>query len=92
MSATRGLVGGDDLLVSPPGHLDRGVLVVSEHGLEAGALPVGEQPEPGAKGASDAVERVPSASTVSEGVLLDALAAQVELVPGEGRHGTGPSP
>ena len=37
----------------------------------------------GAQGAPDPVERVPGAAAVPEGVLLDALATQVELGPGQ---------
>lgn len=35
-------VGGDDLLINPPGHLDGGVLIGGEHRLEPAALAVGE--------------------------------------------------
>src|SRR4051812_4276495 len=74
-------VGGDDLLVGEPGDLDRDVLLGGEHHLEPGLLLLGEQPEPGPQGAPDAVERVPAAAAVSEGVLLDALRHRSSLCP-----------
>ena len=59
------------------------VLVDGEHGLQSGALAVGEQRKPGPQGAPDPVERVPGAAPVARRVLLDALAALVELPGGE---------
>jgi hypothetical protein len=75
-------VGGDDLLVDQPGHLDWGVGVVGEHRLEAGLLAGGEQRGAGAQGAAGAVERVTGSAAMAGGVLLDVLSAQVELGPG----------
>ena len=58
--------------------------VVGEHRPDAGPLAFGEQPVSGAQRAPHSVERVTAAAAVAQGVLLDALAAQVELLPGEG--------
>ena len=41
-------VGGDDLLVDVPGHLDREMGVVGEHRLKSSPLPGGEQLQAGA--------------------------------------------
>jgi hypothetical protein len=65
------------------------VLLGGEHRFEPGALAVGEQRQAGVQAAPDPVERIAGAATVPEGVLLDALAAQAELVSGPG-HGVEP--
>jgi len=76
-------VGGDDLLVDPPGHRDRNVVLGGERCFEPSALPLGEQREAGPQCATHAVERVPGPAAVADGVLLEALAAEVQLVSGE---------
>lgn len=51
-------VGGDDLLIGPPGHDYGDVLVGREHGFEAGALSGGQQREAGAQETAYSVERI----------------------------------
>ena len=46
-----GAVGLDEALVDAPGGLDRSVAIISEQGLEAFGLGVGEQAGPGQQGA-----------------------------------------
>ena len=77
-------VGSDDLLIRPPGRRDRDVVVGGEYRFETAALAVGEQPEPGPQGAAHSVERVAGPAAVSEGGLLDALTAQIQLHAREG--------
>jgi hypothetical protein len=77
-------LGGDDALVDAPGGLDLHVLVVGEHRGQACALLVGEQVGAGAQHPADAVERVTGAAAVPARVLLDALAAAVQCVAGQG--------
>ena len=78
-----GAVGGHDLLVDGPGHLDRGVGVIGEHSVEAGGLPVGEQVPARVQGQPDPEQGVAPAAPMARGVLLDALAGDIELVAGE---------
>lgn len=78
-------VGGDDALVDTPGHLHWEVSVVGEHRAQAGLLAAGEQRDAGAQSAAHAVERVTGAAAVTVGLLLDALAGQVQFDAGQ-RH------
>jgi len=57
---------------------------VGEHGGEALVLAIGEQLGAGAQDPPDPVERVPGAAAVPTGLLLQALAAAVQGVAGEG--------
>jgi len=72
-------VGGDDLLVDQPGNLDCEVLLGVENTVEAGVLAGGEQLDPGAGDAPDAIERVAGVAAPSQALLLGALADQIEL-------------
>ena len=65
-------VGGDDVLVDPPGDLDGGVILVGEHRVESGFLLLGEQRCSGVQGAAGAIQRVAGAASVAEGFVLDA--------------------
>src|SRR6478672_12543031 len=78
-------VGGDDLLIDQPGELDGEVLVGVENAGEAGVLASREQLQAGAGDAPNPVERVAGMTTPAQGLLLDALAAGVELGAGQ-RH------
>ncbi len=77
-------VGGHDALVGAPGRLDRGVLICGEYAGESGVLAVGEQADTGAQHSADAVERITDPAAVPAGVLLDALAASVQRIAGQG--------
>jgi hypothetical protein len=77
-------VGGDDALVDAPGGFDLDVRVVGEDGGEPLLLAVGKQLGPGAQEPADPVERVPGATPVPARLLLQALAAAVQGVPGQG--------
>jgi len=59
-------------------------VLTREHGGEAVALPVGQQVGPDAQHPPDPVERIPGATSVPAGGLLDALAAAVQGVTGHG--------
>ena len=75
-----GAVGLDEALVDAPGGLDRGVAIISEQGLQALGLGVGEQAGPGVQGASGPVEPVTCPAPPACDRSLDATAALVELV------------
>jgi hypothetical protein len=77
-------VGGDDALVDAPGHRDRQVGIVGEHRGQAGLLAACEQGEAGAQGSAHTVERVAGTAAMTSGLLLDALAGQVQLGAGQG--------
>jgi hypothetical protein len=86
-------VGGHGALVGAPGRLDRSVLIGGEDAGESGVLAVGEQADAGAQHSADAVERITDPAGVPAGVLLDALAASVQRIGGQGDNvETGPSP
>jgi hypothetical protein len=92
-AAVRISVGGDDLPVDQPGDLDGEVFVGVEHAGQPGVLAGREQVQAGAGDASDAVEGIAGVAAAAEGVLLDPLADQIQLGPGQGRrHRRGPSP
>jgi len=55
-----------------------------DHGGEPLALSVGEQLGPGAQDPPDPVERVPGATAVAAGGLLESLTAAVQGIPGGG--------
>ena len=59
------------------------MVVVGENGCQSGLLTAAQQREPGAQGAPHPVERIAGAAAVTAGLLLDALAAQVELGAGQ---------
>jgi hypothetical protein len=83
-AATVGLaVGGDHLLVDPPGDLDGGVLVDGEQGFEPVVLAVGEQVGAGVQRSPCPVERVVLEAAVTVQLLLDPTAAAVQRVPGQ---------
>ena len=75
-----GAVGLDEALVDAPGGLDRSVALISEQGLEAPGLGIGEQVGPSQQGASGLVEPVTRSAPPARDRLLDAAAALVELV------------
>jgi len=75
-------VGGDDALVDPPGRFALDVGLDGDHGGEPLALSVGEQLGPGAQDPPDPVERVPGATAVAAGGLLESLTAAVQGIPG----------
>lgn len=58
--------------------------LVCENSFQPGFLTIGEQRVAGAQSASYSVERIPGATAVPAGLLLDALSAQVELDAGQG--------
>ena len=70
-------VGSNYALIDPPGDLDRNMLVARKHRIDAGALVVGEERPTGVESATDPLERVPGASAMPEGGLLDPLTAAV---------------
>jgi len=76
-------VGIDDVLVDPLRDRERRVLFLAEYRLETSALRIAEQFLPGAGGAAKAVERIPRTAAVPTGVLLHALATQIQLRPGQ---------
>ena len=78
-------VGGDDLLIDQPGELDGEVLVGVENAGEVGVLASREQLQAGAGDAPNPAKRVAGMTTPAQGLLLDALAAGVELGAGQ-RH------
>ena len=69
--------------MDPPGGLDQYVRVIGEHGGEPLLLAVGEQACPGAQDPPDAVGRVPGPAVVPARLLLQALPAAVQRVPGK---------
>ncbi len=77
-------VGGDDLLLDQPGALDGEVLVAVKHLGQPGVLARGEQLRAGSGDAPDPIKRVASVSAPVKGLLLDPVADQVELGPGQG--------
>jgi len=77
-------VGGDDALVDAPGRFALDVGLDGDHGGEPLALSVGEQLGPGAQDPPDPVERVPGATAVAAGGLLESLTAAVQGIPGGG--------
>lgn len=76
-------VGGDQALVEAPAQLDREVGLIGENGFQSGFLARIEQRIAGAQRAPHTVERVTRAAAVPACLLLDALAAQVELGAGQ---------
>ena len=56
---------------------------VGEYGLQLGFSSRAQQCPSGPQDPANSVERIALSATVPAGLLLDALAAQVELVPGE---------
>src|SRR6185503_11404136 len=76
-------VGSDDLLINQPGDLDREVLLAVERLGEAGVLAGREQLDSGAGDAPNPVERVAGVTAPAQGLLLDALADQIQLGPGQ---------
>ena len=85
-------VGGDDVLVDAPADLDRQVLVVGEEGGEPGLLSVGEQALAGPQRPARRIQGVAGVAAMAEGVVLDALPGQVELVADQGDHVEGVIP
>lgn len=79
--AIRVAVGGDHALVDPPGRLDLDMLLRGEQCLQAGLLPVNEEPRPGMESAAGRVERVALPSAPAEHVALNTAAAVIEAVP-----------
>ena len=79
-----GAVGLDEALVDAPGGLDRGVAIISEQGLEALGLGVGEQAGPGQRSAPGPVEPVTRPAPPARDRPLDATAALVELAGSQG--------
>ena len=77
-------VGSDEALVEAPAQFDGEVVLVGENGFQSGFLASVEQRVSGAQGAPCSVERIAGAAAVPARLLLDALAAQVELGPGQG--------
>ena len=77
-------VGGDDFLIDQPGDLDREVFVAVKHLGQPGVLARGEQLHAGSGDARDPIKRVAGVSAPVTGLLLDPLADQVELGPGQG--------
>jgi len=67
-------------LVDAPADLDRQMRLVGEQCGEPGLLFVGEQAFAGPQGPARRIEGVAGAAAMSEGVVLDALPGQVELV------------
>jgi hypothetical protein len=65
---------------------DGQVLVGVENAVEAGVLAGGEQLQAGANDAADPIERIAGMSGPPQGVLLDALADQVQLGRGQSHH------
>jgi hypothetical protein len=76
-------VGGDDLLVDHIGDFDGEVFLGVERGGQPFVLPGREQLDAGSGDAADAVERISGMAAPPQGLLLDALADQVELDPGQ---------
>jgi hypothetical protein len=76
-------VGGDDLLVDHVGHLDRDVFVGVEHAGQPVVLARREKVCAGAGDAPDPVERVTGVPSPPEGLLLNTLADQIQLGPGQ---------
>ena len=81
--AVRFAVRGDDALVDTPGRFDFGVVVRNEQGLQPVFLLLGEQIVPGVQGPAGCVERIPGPSSVTNGLLLDTLAAPVQGIAGK---------
>ncbi|KPN47236.1 hypothetical protein BKG74_05400 [Mycobacteroides chelonae] len=86
MTSVRVGVGGDDLLIDQPGDLDGEMVVAVEHLGQPGVLAWGEQLQAGSGDAPDPIERVTGVSAPTQGLLLDALADQVELGPGQSHN------
>lgn len=82
-------VGPYDPLADPTGRPRRRVLVRREGAGAMVALPVGQQVSHGPQDPTDAVARVPGTSALPAGVLLDALSASVQGVPGQSEHAEG---
>ena len=75
-------VGGDQALIEPPRQFDGQVVLVSENRFQPVFLAGTKQRVAGTQGAPNPVERIAGATAIPAGLLLDALAAQVELVAG----------
>jgi hypothetical protein len=85
-------VGGDDLLIDHVGDLDRDVLVGVKHAGQPMVLAHRQQLDSGAGNAPDPIQRVAGMAAASEGLVLDTLADQVELGPGQCDHVEGIMP
>ena len=78
-------VGGDDFLIDHVCHLDRDVFLGVEHAGQPVMLAGRKQLRAGAGDAPNPIQWVAGMAAPAEGLLLDALADQVELGPGQ-RH------
>src|SRR5690606_3961822 len=76
-------VGGDDPLVDAPGRFDLNMLLDGEEGFEPCVLFLGEEAGTGVQGAAGTVERVTGTPAMPARVLLHALPAPVDRIPGE---------
>jgi len=68
------------------------VVIIGEDRAEPGLLATAQQRQPGSKGAPHPVERITAAATMTLSLLLNALAAQIQLGAGQGNDVEGIMP
>src|SRR5690606_474760 len=81
-SAIRVAVSLQHPLVDAPGGVDRGMLVCGEHAVQTVALAIAQEACASAEDSTYPVERIPRATAVPAGGLLDPLPAAVQCVTG----------